>query len=457
MKYIFFIHECYSYPIAKHLQDEGNEIIVGIIDNYGQLRIPNGTYNEKPQERIQRLSVYDGLVQKKKFQVVMSYLASVPKNKQDDYFFFFDHNDMYNVANMILKMGFKQGLFPYKDNYQFETNREIAKKWAKQHYEEIEIEESVNVKTVKDAIKFLTETDDVYVIKSNGNLAPTYVPKTDDPEIARRLAKFTLQKYKKDYEKGGILLEKKILNCYELTPIMVFYNGKPVYSLVEMENKEFGSGNIGILKGGNQALSIKTELDSRINDIAFPPVIYEEAKKCAGLAVFDAGLYYDGDNFYFGEFCEQRFGWDGIFSEMVMRDDGKPFVTHWFEDIMNGKNPLINQYGASIRLFSAEGKAEEMAESKDDIPIIWDESVDNNLFVYRMKKSGNEIVSIGGFDYLACMTAASDSIDMAVDKVYERIKEFHFDRLYYRPKFDFLSKEYQSSILNRIEAIKDYL
>ncbi len=365
---------------------------------------------------------------------------------------------MYKIAEKVLRMGFSNGLFPTKFYYDMEKEREMAKKFVKKNYKGIIVADAFNFTSIKDGIKFLNEAqEDTYVLKSNGNRAKTIVPKSGDVEEGKKILIEALTKQKKEYEEGGFLLEKKIPNCLEVTPVMVFYNGKPIYSIVEFENKEFGAGNIGLQKGGNLSLSVKTPIDCELNRISFPDAIYELAQKQPGLSVYDVGLLYDGDDFYFTEFCAMRFGWDGIFSEMVMRDDGNPFVGNYFEDIVKGKNPIINNYGASVRLFNIHGDTGCTFICEDGIVVEWDESVENNLFFYQIKKKGKETVTVGGFDLLGVATGASNILETAVSKAYEVVDAVNFEKLYYRPKFDFLSMDYKSSILNRFSAMKPFI
>jgi len=458
MKYVFFALDCYPFPLIKHLLDEGHEVMVGIIKSANYLMIPGVKEDSTPEEREQRASVYDHLVHKNSADTVLKMLWKVPVKEQGDYFFFFDFNDMYNIADRVLKMGFKNGLFPTKWYYNMEKERDTAKAFVKKNYPDIKVAESHDFSSAKDGIKFVEESEDgMYVLKSNGNTAGTVVPKTDDPNKAKKQLVGALTKYKKGYEEGGFLLEQKIPDCLEVTPVMVFYNGEPVYSIVEFESKEFGAGNIGTQKGGNLCLSVRTPIECEINRRAFPAIVYDLAKKQPGLSIFDMGLLYNGEDFYFTEFCAMRYGWDGILSEIVMRDDGKPFVGNYFEDIVEGKSPLVNDYGVSVRLFNLNGSIEETGVSKDDIEIEWDQAVDDNLFLYRVKMNGDEVVSVGGYDLLGAATGASDVLETAVSKAYAVVDGVSFDKLYYRPKFDFLSMEYKSSILNRLAAIRPFI
>lgn len=454
-KYIIISDECYLMPVAKHLIDEGRDVTVGFIKDRASLRLPDFKDTETPEDKKERISVYDGILPKKSLGEVMSFLKTV-KNK-DDYFVLFDYNDAYKIAEMVLKMGFRNGLFPTEFYYRLEKDRVLAKKFVERYYKGIKVGEYQDFKKIVDGIKKIEESDELFCLKSNGNEGKTVVPNSDNIENEKKLLIDTLQKYKKEYEQGGFTLEKKIPDCLEVTPIIVFYNGVPVYSLAEFENKQYGAGNIGAQKGGNQCLSIRTELDCKLNKIAFPEIIYSLAKKQPGLAIYDCGLLYDGKDFYFGEFCGMRYGFDGLYAEIVMRDEGKPFVADYWEDIIAGKSPIKNKYGAALRLFNYEGNSIDTEDPKSGIPMLWDKSIENNLFIYQMKKEKGEIVDTAGKDFIATMTGSSDNMEEAVKEMYNRVDKFYFEKLYMRPMFDFLSNDYNSSILNRIKAMEKYL
>lgn len=464
MKYVFFALEAYPLPIAAHLVAEGHEVWVGMLQSANRLMLKGVKDASTATETKRRLSVYDGLLVKHTADEVMKMLWKVPAKERDDYFVFFDYNNMFNLADQVRKMGFKNGLFPTEWYWRMEKERALAKAFVVKNYPDIKVAEAHDFKTTKDGIAFLQATEDkTYVLKSNGNSAGTVVPKTDDPNEAREMLVDALTKQKQGYEAGGFLLEEKIPDCLEVTPVMVFYDGEPVYSLVEFECKGFGAGDIGVQKGGNLALSVKTPLDCELNRRSFPKAVYELAKKQPGLCIWDLGLLYDGEDFYFGEYCAQRFGWDGIFSEMVMRDDGKPFVAAYFEDIVAGKNPLKNIYGASVRLFnlggnsSTEDSGNTGSVADDGIPVTWDDAVSNNLFLYMVKEKKDEIVTVGGFDFLGVATGASEVLETAVSKAYAVVDAVTCETKYYRPQFDYLSMAYKSSILNRYAAIKEFL
>jgi phosphoribosylamine-glycine ligase len=456
MKYVFFTYEHYPLPIAYHLINEGFTVLVGMFKDPKKAGIPV-VHQEKPEETKMRMTLYSGLMDMMTGEDVLATLKKVPADQQKDYFFFFDYGDMWPISEQILSMGFRNGIFPTEFYYKLEKERPIAKELVKKYYPDIKVAVSEEFTKVADGLKYIQSSKDVLVLKSNGNYGKTVVPRSDDLEIAHEMVSNTLEKYKSEYEKGGFILEKKIADCIEFTPVMVFYNGEPIYSLVEIENKEMGAGNIGVQKGGNQTLCVRTPINCKLNKIAFPEMIYRLAEKQPGLSIYDAGLLLSGGEMYFTEFCAMRYGWDGFLTECVMRDDGKPFVNNYFQDIVDGKNPLVRPFGCSLRLFNYEGNTEFTEEPKDGLPIIWDKSIDNNMFWYRIRKEGEETVCVGGMDFIGTMTGAGDTIEEAVTAMYDRIGLIDFEKLLYRPKFDFLSDDYKTSILNRLNAITEYL
>lgn len=456
MKYVFFCYEAYPFPLIKHLLDEEQEVLVGVIKFIEQLGLPSGNDDDTPEQKRQRFSVYDGLVEKRSAEQVLSMLAKVPKEERDNYFVFFDFNNMFNIVDRVLAMGYKNGLFPTKFYYDMEKERSKAKRFVKKHYTGIALANAQPFKKVSDGIEFLKIADRGYVLKSNGNHGSTVVPKGDTEQAKQEVIE-ALQADSASYEKGGFMLEEKIDNCLEVTPVMVFYNGNPIYSVVEFECKNLGAGDIGVQKGGNLSLSVKTDLNCKLNRRAFPPIIQKLAKEHPGLSVFDIGLLFNGKQFYFTEFCGMRYGWDGIFSEMVMRDDGSPFVHRYFDDLTKGKSPIVNKFGASVRLFNINSKGEATFDSADDVKVKYDIAYKNNLFFYNIKKSKDGIVTVGGRDMLGVATGASNDLKEAVSKAYKAVEAVQCEKIFYRPQFDFLSRDYKSSILNRFDAVKKYL
>jgi len=254
-----------------------------------------------------------------------------------------------------------------------------------------------------------------------------------------------LNEQQKDYESEGFILERKIPGIREFTPEMMFWNGEPVLCAVDIEYKHIGAGANGSQVGCGNNLIIKVDQEEEVIKMAFPPIIYEMAKKHKGLFVWDASILYspEEDEYYFGEFCANRVGWDSVFAELAMSGGASMF----FERIANGENPLSFKFGVSVRGFNAD--------SCEDALMLFGK--ENDVWVYDryLKKGQNRTTGLG--KDLVVFTGASNDPEESVDEAYEALEEFAFNKMQFRPEFDFLTREFDSSIVNRYETFNHKL
>jgi hypothetical protein len=452
-KYIFITRDGAPLPIADRLKDEGKEVVVGMTTDDGESK-------GRPAKNECRLSLYDGILEKKPANDVLAWMRGL-KDK-DEWFVMFDYGDLWPQSEKVLEMGFTKGVFPTEEGYTLEQDRQAGKAFAAKNYPSLMVAPVKQFDKVEEAIKFLeTDKDAIYVLKSEGSNAETVVPMTEDVDLAKKQIIGALRSEAKDYEKEGFTLEERIQNPIEISPVLVFWNGKPLFSLIEFENKNLGSGNIGRLSGGCQNLTIRTRLDAPINKIAFPPIIYEMAKKQPGIGIYDSGLLFDGNEFFFTEFCSQRWGWDGIFSEIAMCTDDDGFaVSNHFDGISEGRSPLVHNFGASIRMFQTEPDSKRPDVLQDGYAMDWHDKFSDQLYFYLIKKIevGNppqdQFVSVGYKKDLGVATGYGATPEAAIDLAYKAAEGFAMTGVYYRPKFDFLSRAYPTSIMNRYDWLK---
>jgi len=84
-----------------------------------------------------------------------------------------------------------------------------------------------------------------------------------------------------------------------------------------------------------------TDMNDRINKIAFPPIVDEMAKEHKGWFIWDASILVskkDG-KMYFGEFCSNRPGYNCFFTGLAQGGT----IDHFFENIVKKKNPFTNR------------------------------------------------------------------------------------------------------------------
>lgn len=447
MKYIVFTFDGHGLAIAYNLQLEGHEVTVGQVQNQEEIRSSKEKPSDKEDERVKmlRLSLFDGMLDKMPADKLVEKMRTI-KNPQD-YFVFFDFNFLFKYAEQVKEMGF-HGNFPTEQDHLFEQDRDGAKDFVRTHYPRLNIAEVKEFNRISTAIQFLRESDDIWVVKGYDENAETFVPSIDDTELAKGQIIEALENGKDLYEHQGFILELLIPQAIELTPEKLYYNGVPVACSLDIENKPLGSGNLSIQTGCAADLVFPTEMTDRINEIAFPPIVDEMAKQHKGLFIWDASLLINKKNgkIYFGEFCSNRPGYNAFFTEMCQ---GKS-LDDFFSKIARGENPFtLGTVATSMRIFN-------LARTADDRYVMggstikYKPEIGTDLWFFDAIKKGRKIVSAGADWNLAVITGSGNSINEAVTKMYNNLERFSFYGAYYRPKSDYLSLDYPTSILNRL-------
>lgn len=448
MKYVFITYNGLSLPIAYRLQQEGNEVLVGQIENIKDyvMEEEEDRATETEFNRVRRMRLFKNMVKLQSADKIVEILKTA-KNPQE-YFVFFEENNLYRWADKIRDLDC-HGNFPTKEDYMFEVDRDFAKEFVKQHYQKLYTPEVREFSTVSEGINFLSEANEIWVLKGKHDHAKTYVPTINDVVLARGQLIEMLNNFPQEYERLGFILELFIPNIIEMTPEKIYYDGVPIVTTMNFENKSFGSGNISIQTGCAEDLIFPTEMDDKINKICFPPIVDEMAKQHKGLFIWDASILInkrDG-KMYFGEFCSNRPGYNSIFTEIAQTSS----ATNFFEKIIKRESPFtMGTVGTSVRIFNLN-KDENNQRVAADIAIDYRNEIEKDLWLWDAKKNQRGKLVTVGFDWnLAVITGAGKSIDEAVTKMYKNVDGFAFVGAYYRSKDDYLSLNYPSSIINRL-------
>lgn len=421
-----------GYPIAFHMKQEGFDVMVGQVQDNSELGLDE---KEEPEDKESRLKQYDGMLDKMTARELVNSLKKV--EDKEDYFIFCDQNNLYAYAEELLEAGFTKGIFPTQDDYEFEKDRDAAMKFVDENYPDVQIVPFQEFSTVEEASAFLEESEGVYVVQSKGDYVSTVVPTSDDPEQAKTQVLNQLEKNKSEYEKGGIILKEKLINPIEITPQIVFWDGEPVFTDIDIETKNIGDGqNNGNQVGCGTNLIIRTELEDKINKIAFPKVVYDMAKERKGIFVWDISLYIMPDGIYFGEFCSNRFGYDALMTEMTMAGG----ASNYFLSISQGENPLKTPFGVAARIFNLS--------RKDETQISYNDDIQDYVWLYEVYQEDDRMLSLGDCWDLGVITCSGDTIQNSVDMLYEYIDQFSFKESYVRSHKDFLNT-YPTSIIQR--------
>lgn len=448
MKYIFITYNGLSLPIAYKLQQEGKEVVVGQIEDIKEYVMEEEARkaSETVFNRERRMRLFRNMVKMAPAEKVIEQLRQVKNHSE--YFIFFEENNLYRWADKVRDLNV-HGNFPTKEDYLFEVDRDHAKNFVKQYYSKLYTPEVKEFNKVADAINFLKDAKEIWVLKGKHDHARTYVPSMNDVELAKGQIIEMLNNFPLEYERMGFILELFIPSIIEVTPEKMYYDGVPLCTTLNFENKSFGSGNISIQTGCSEDLVFPIEMEDRINKICFPPIVDEMAKQHKGLFIWDASILInkrDG-KMYFGEFCSNRPGYNSIFTEIAMSGTANNF----FEKIVRKESPFtMGMVATSVRIFNLN-RDEETNKVADNISVDFRPEIEKDLWLWDVRKNQRGKFVTVGFDWnLAVITGAGKSIDEAIRSMYRNVDGFAFVGAYYRSKNDFLSLDYLTSIINRL-------
>lgn len=448
MNYIFLTYSGLGLPIAYKLHQQGFEVTVGVIEDIKDYvmeeEMKDATESDFNKKR--RLELFLGMIELQDANKVVEQMKTI--RDPHEYFVFFEENNLYRWADKIKDMGF-EGNFPTREDYLFEIDREMAKQFVKAHYPKLYTPEIKEFDKIKDAIDFLNETKELWVLKGKDDSAITFVPDVDEPELAKNQIIEMLENFPYKYEKMGFILELFIPSIIELTPEKMYYDGVPLFTTIGIENKSFGSGNISVQTGCAEDLVFTTDMEDRINKIAFPPIVDEMARAHRGLFIWDASLLInrrDG-KIYFGEFCSNRPGYNSFFTELSQARS----INDFFESVVHKKSPLVlGTIACSVRIFNLN-RDEDTEQISEGMTIDFKPEIEKDLWLWDVKKNERgKLVCVGSDWNLAIITGTGKSIDEAIGKVYKNVEGFSFVGAYYRSQDDYLSHDYGSSIINRL-------
>lgn len=445
MKYIFITFSGLGLPIAHKLHQQGFEVMVGVIQDISDYVMEGEIAKESDENKKRRLKLFQNMLPIEDAFTVVEKMKQI-KNPEE-WFVFFEENNLFRWADMVRDLGF-HGNFPTKEDFLFEVDREGAKNFVKEHYSKLYTPEIIDFQKIDEGVKFLKESKDIWVLKGQHDSARTFVPTVEDPELANNQLIEVLTNFPENYERLGYILERFIPSIIELTPEKYYYDGVPLGTSILFENKSFGSGNISVQTGCAEDLVFPTDMNDRINKIAFPPIVDEMAKQHKGWFIWDASILVskkDG-KMYFGEFCSNRPGYNCLFTEMAQCGT----IDNFFTNIVKKRNPFtLGTVASSVRVFNMNHDDDDAVSA--DILVNYKPEVEKDIWLWDVQRNARgHLVSIGSDWNLAIITGAGKSINEAVNRLYRNVDGFAFVGAYYRPKDDYVSMDYTSSILNRI-------
>jgi hypothetical protein len=447
MRYVVFTFDGYGLPIANALRREGHEVVVAQVHDQADVtsELERNIADEDPAYKKRRLSLYDGLLAKQPADEVLKELKH--RDDRDDTYLFFDLNHLYRYAEQAAELGYP-GNFPTEEDYLYEIDRERSKSFVAENYPQVRVGENHGFAKVDEAEAFLRESEELWVLKGIEEDARTVVPGVDDPDLARNQILDALQKHREDYESAGFILERMIPSMLEFTPQRIYVDGRAVATMMVLENKALGAGNVGPQTDCAQDLTFLIDPEDKISEIAFPPIVDEMAKRHPGTFYWDASLLIDSRSgrIYFGEFCANRPGYNALYNQISLVGS----AGRYFEMLARGKNPFPDdEVGIAVRIFNLHhGEGGEPLEGAlvDCLP-----RSEPNLWLTDIRRDRGRLVTAGSKETLGVATGRGHSVGEAARRAHRAIEELSFEGAFYRPLFDLVSQEYRTSIVSRIQ------
>ncbi|MGV3613986.1 MAG: hypothetical protein ACO1SV_01505 [Fimbriimonas sp.] len=447
MRYVVFTYEGYGLPVAYHLLREGHDVVVAQVEDQAEVlsELEKNVRKEDPVERERRLSLYDGLLEKRTAAKVVAELER--GTDRDDTYLYFDLNHLFRYSEALAPLGYP-GNYPTAADYRLEIDREGAKRFVDEHYPQVRVGENHRFRKADEARAFLADSDELWVLKGLEEDARTVVPDVDDPKLARDQVLDALYQGREEYESAGFLLERLIPSMLEFTPQRVYVDGEIVSTLMVLENKSLGAGNVGPLTDCAQDLTFLIDPDDKISRIAFPPIVDEMARNHRGVFYWDASLLIDSrtGKIYFGEFCANRPGYNALYNQIGLTGS----AAKYFEGLARGRNPFPEaQVGVAVRVFN-------LHEDDEGWPlrgaaVDYRPRSEADLWLTDVQCVRKRLTTAGFNDTLGVATGSGRSVAEAARRAHRAIDELSFEGAFYRPQFDLLTREYKTSILNRLD------
>lgn len=441
-KFILFTGFGESLALAHHLQQEGKDVLVGMVED---MREAGEADAEAYHERVNRKAQYDGILNKLPAHKLLEHMEGM---NPDEWFVIFDFNTLHSFADEAKKMGFYKGIFPSKLDYRLEADRDFAKDFVLKNYPEVKVAETQEFKSIDDGIEFLSDTDEFWALKGNDTGATTVVPFAHDLENVKSELIDALQGDKQAYESKGFIFERQIRDGVNVCPQMIYYDGKRVASSIDYEDKRFSDNEGAEMFGCALNIIESTPMDCWLNEIAFPQATDKLAKLHKGLFYIDCNLILKDGEFYYLEYCSGRMGYDAVFAECEMAEG----VAAYFNALCNEQNPYQSRYGAGTRGFAQK---RDDGRVKTDLAMRFPPELWPHLWFFGAKKGNGKYVNgpawgdiENGIDLLS-FTQASDDCEYAVEKLYDVVSQFSFKGMYTRKDI--------SCLYPHMEGIKKYL
>lgn len=348
--FIIYTNLYHLLPIAPLLEEKGHKVIYAVMtDKEAEGEEDTSPIAKLKRERQQHLG--DGIIKKYPAKKVTELLLE--KEVREDVYILFDFNHGYQYGEALKKKGYK-GFFAERWAFELEREREKSVAFVKKYYPQVRIPESIPIKG-KDIPKFLQKNRDrIWCVKPNSEDVSTFVPFSEEPALAIEEIMAFYEDNQEALSKIDVVMQEKIIGT-EVNVETVYYEGKPVACVVDLENKYLQEGERGEQTGCSFDLVFYIPLEAPIRKMLNEP-FDAIAKKMKLTGIMDMNVIFShatGEP-YFLEFCPNRWGFNAIFTEWAIWGDENvdEYLTQWLDGKLFINPEKEEVFGASIRLFN---------------------------------------------------------------------------------------------------------
>ncbi len=348
----------------------------------------------------------------------------------------FDLTTMGKEADLCRKKGFRVfGGGSFSDL--IELDRSYGMKLAEQVGIPVPHHEIFSKDQIKEAIAYIKESDQRYVLKPHGNqsIDLTYVAKDPDDMIHE------LEWIQKSGLMESDFILQDFMDGYELSTEMWFSNGNPIESLANstVEQKKFLTGDLGPNTGCETSTvwpygTDRVKIIDKTLSLLYP--ILKEMKYTGPLDVNSIVSKEDGEP-YFLEWTP-RLGYNAIYAFMELLDGP---ISDFFYHVSIGKTDDLtlknNLIGMAITLSippypldQAEKENQRSLKSTRGKPLSG--VPDDHIWPADIMLEGKQFVTAGTDGTICYVTSSGKCVEEAEENLYDEIEKVGAPNLQYR-------------------------
>lgn len=305
-----------------------------------------------------------------------------------------------------------------------EEDRDLAVKIVKRYG--INVPETYEFKTAKEAIEFLKNRGGRWVYKPEGlkDATHTYISCLDNSEDLI----FYIEKLNRQ-DKSRFILQKFVQGIEVSHEI--YFHGKNFYFLnFTFEEKKFLTGSLGVNTGCEGDVVGFFTPDKLLFQKGLKKLIpFLKQVNYIGQIDINSIVDLEENDIYFLEFCP-RFGYNSIFTTIEIL--GLDYFLESIYQLAQGKDikqKIPNQLGCSLRISIPPYPQDK----ESDVSMIdFDEKDEKHIWLCGVMKQGNYYLTSGGYGCVLVITEKDTILQRAIKRMYFMADKLKIPRKQYR-------------------------